>query len=63
MSNRSCKNKKNVKNSKRKSLKKKGGGKVKESELLEEWNILTDRIFDPDENGQDGLIRLEEIIY
>ena len=62
MSNRSCKNKKNVKNPKRKSLKKKGGTKVKESELLQEWNELSDRIFDPEQYGQDGLIRLEEII-
>ena len=62
MSNRSCKNKKNVKNPKRKSLKKKGGGKVKESELLEEWNILYDRIFDPNQMGQDGLIPINYII-
>jgi len=62
MSNRSCKNKKNVKNPKRKSLKKKGGAKVKESELLQEWNELSDRIFDPEQYGQDGLIRLEDII-
>lgn len=62
MSNRSCKNKKNIKNPKRKSLKKKGGAKVKESELLQEWNELSDRIFDPNQMGQYGLIRLEEII-
>lgn len=62
MSNRSCKNKKNAKNSKRKSLKKKGGGKVKESELLKEWHVLADRIFDPDQMGQDGLIPLDDII-
>ena len=62
MSNRSCKNKKNVKNPKRKSLKKRGGSKVKESELLEEWNILTDRIFNPDQMGQDGLVPINDII-
>ena len=62
MTNRSCKNKKKLKNSKRKSLKKKGGGTVKESEFLEEWNVLSDRIFDPDEGGQDGLIPINDII-
>ena len=64
MSNRSCKNKKNVKNPKRKSLKKKkGGGEVKESELLEEeWDELSNRIFDPDQMGQDGLIPINDII-
>lgn len=62
MSNRSCKNKKNIKNPKRKSLKKKGGGKVKESELLEEWDELSNRIFDPDQMGQDGLIPINDII-
>jgi hypothetical protein len=60
MSNRSCKNKKNVKNPKRKSLKKKGGGEAKK--LLQEWNELSDRIFDPEQYGQDGLIPLEDII-
>lgn len=60
MSNSSCKNKKKLKNPKRKSLKKKGGGKVKK--LLEEWDELSDRIFDPDQMGQYGLIPLNEII-
>ena len=60
MSNRSCKNKKNVKNSKRKSLKKKGGGKVKE--LLQQWDELSNRIFDPNEGGPDGLIPINDII-
>lgn len=60
MSNRSCKNKKNVKNPKRKSLKKKGGGKVKE--LLQQWDELSNRIFDPDQMGQDGLIPINDII-
>jgi hypothetical protein len=60
MSNRSCKNKKNVKNPKRKSLKKKGGGKVKE--LLQQWDELSNRIFDPNEGGQDGLIPINDII-
>jgi|TARA_Y100000389_G_C17435314_1_gene505131 hypothetical protein len=60
MSNRSCKNKKNVKNPKRKSLKKKGGGKVKE--LLQEWEELSDRIFDPNQYGQNGLIPVNNII-
>lgn len=62
MSNRSCKNKKNIKNPKRKSLKKKGGGKVKESELLKQWEELSNRIFDPNQMGQDGLIPLQDII-
>lgn len=43
-------------------MKKKGGAKVKESELLQEWNELSDRIFDPEQYGQDGLIPLEDII-
>jgi len=60
MTNRSCKNKKNVKNPKRKSLKKKGGGKVKE--LLQQWDELSNRIFDPDEGGSDGLIPINDII-
>lgn len=60
MSNRSCKNKKNVKNPKRKSLKKKGGGKVKE--LLQQWDELSNRIFDPNEGGPDGLIPKNDII-
>lgn len=62
MSNRSCKNKKKSKISKRKSLKKKGGGTVKESKFLEEWNVLSDRIFDPDQMGQGGLIPINEVI-
>lgn len=59
MSNRSCKNKKKSKISKRKSLKKKGGGEVED---LKEWNELSDRIFDPNEGNGDGLVPLNDII-